>query len=642
MRVFRDPASAAARYRGLGAHLLELIDHPGEQLVVLEAPESLLAEIARQPLTWYVEEKPETFLLNNVTEWVVQSNTSASTPIWDRGITGLGEIVTLMDSGVDYNSCFFRENGNAAPGPLHRKVIDYSLFGGQAYDGCGTGHGSHVAGTIAGDQSYVNGSTDYAGMAFGAKLTVQDAGADDFISCLLGLVNVPSSLTAAFTASYGLGARLHSNSWGSTSNAYDTYAVNIDQFMWNNPDFLVLFANGNSGPDAGTVGSPATAKNCISVGSTQQAPNQNTIASYSSRGPAGDTRLKPTLVAPGGDSNGYIFSANNNSGNPPSPTCAVQGSPFAGTSMATPAVAGTAALVREYFRRGFYPLGMDGGDPVAPTAALVKAVLVNSASDIASPDIPNNNEGFGRVLLDDALYFAEDSRELRAEMDPGVGTGTTQTFQYEVDSSSIPFEVALVWTDFPATSGASVALVNDLDLVVTAPGGSVYLGNRMTGGQSASGGSADRRNVEEMFRLDNPPVGVYSIEVRGFNVPQGPQPFALASTGSFAGWPDDPSSVGDEVASAAGWSIVSVEPNPLSERTTILFEAPPSGGLARVAVYDLAGREVRTIGEEIIAGRRTLVWDGRDDHGRDVPSGIYFARLTAEGVDLQTKLVLTR
>jgi hypothetical protein len=163
----------------------------------------------------------------------------------------------------------------------------------------------------------------------------------------------------------------------------------------------------------------------------------------------------------------------------------------------------------------------------------VKAVLVNTAVDIATADIPNNNEGFGRVLLDDALYFDGDTRELRAEMDDGVSTGEVRTFEYEIDSSAEPFEVALVWSDYPAAAGAGIAIVNDLDLVVTAPGGAVYLGNRLVGGQSATGGSLDRRNVEEIFRLDNPPVGVYSIEVRGFNVPQGPQTYALVARASF-------------------------------------------------------------------------------------------------------------
>ncbi|MEZ4655068.1 MAG: hypothetical protein R3E12_16120 [Candidatus Eisenbacteria bacterium] len=123
VRVFRDPVSAADLYRSLGARVVEIIDHPQEHLVVIEAADALLPAIAREPLTWYVEEKPETFLLNNTTKWVIQSNASGSTPIWDHGVTGLGEIVTLMDSGVDCNSCYFRRSATlprTGPSQDHR------------------------------------------------------------------------------------------------------------------------------------------------------------------------------------------------------------------------------------------------------------------------------------------------------------------------------------------------------------------------------------------------------------------------------------------------------------------------------------------------------------------------------------------
>ena len=649
VRVFDDPVTAADHYRALGAEILEIIDNAYESIVVLDLEPSRITSLAADPLTWFVEEKPETFLLNQTTRWVVQSNVSNLTPVWDHGVTGLGEIVTIMDSGVDYNSCYFRENGNLPPGPSHRKIINYTTFGGDVYDGCGTGHGTHVAGTIAGDQSYITGNPQNAGMAYEAQLTVQDVGADGFLDCLLGFVNVPASLTNAFNASYALGARVHSNSWGSSSNSYDTYAVNVDQFMWNNPDFLVVFANGNGGPGAGTVGSPATAKNLISVGATQQAPNQNTIASYSSRGPASDGRYKPTVTAPGGDSNGYIVSADNNSGNPPSPTCNTQGSPFAGTSMATPVISGLAALTRQYFRDGFYPDGIGGGDPVPVTAAAVKAVLVNAATDVGTPDIPNNNEGFGRLLLDDGLFFDGDSRELRVEQDAGLATGETRTFTYEIDSPGEPFEVVLCWTDFPASQGASVALVNDLDLRVTAPGGAVYLGNRLSGGQSTTGGSADRRNVEEIFRLNSPATGIYTLEIEAINVPQGgAQPFALASTGSFAGWPDDPASApgdgaGDLARTGSEWKLISVEPNPLQSEVWLTIQVPSGGGsqAGQLDIFDSAGRRVRAlVAGSLEPGVRSVRWDALDDAGSPVPPGVYFARVRSGAVEVSRKLVV--
>ncbi len=648
VRTFETPAVAAARFAAWGLEVVESLDDGMLCIVRLTLPRErvleLLPRIAADPLTWWIEEEPEFRALNNATKWVVQSNVADQTPLWDRGLHGEGELVVLMDSGLDYNSCFFRDTGNAPPSPTHRKVTAYGDYGGNTSDGCDTGHGTHVAGTIAGDQSFINpGNTNHAGMAYGAKLGVQDVGNDGFIDCLLGLISIPGSLTTAFNDAYGWGARLHTNSWGSSSNAYDTYCVNVDQFMWSHPEFLIFFANGNSGPGAGTVSSPATSKNCVSVGATKQAPSQETIASYSSRGPASDQRLKPTLTAPGGDNPIYISSANNNSGSPPSPTCNVQGSPFAGTSMATPAAAGLGALVRQYFRTGFYPTGVAAeSDPLLPTGALIKAVLVNGSTDMGASDLPNQTEGWGRLRLDDALYFDGETRELRAEQDAGVATAETRTFVYEVDSSAEPLEVVLVWTDYPATSGAGVALVNDLDLTVTAPGGAIYLGNVFTGGVSTTGGAADRRNVEEVVRLASPAVGSYTIEVRGHTVPQGAlQPFALASTAAFAGWPESPTAVSEEAAEA-GWTLSPAEPNPTSGATTFRFLAP-SAGPAALSVHDLTGRRVRMLSaEELPAGIHLREWDGRDDHGREVAAGVYYVRLRAPRVERMEKVTLLR
>ncbi|MBD3336314.1 MAG: S8 family serine peptidase, partial [Candidatus Eisenbacteria bacterium] len=381
VQVVGDPEAAADEVAAIGLDAEEIVPGVRNPRLVVKAPPDAVDQLAQLPHVWWIEEKPDFIVMNNTTRWVVQSNASLQTPVWDQGIHGEGEIVTMMDTGLDYNSCWFRETGNAPPGPTHRKVIDYQTWGGQAYDGCGTGHGTHVAGTCVGDQSYINGGNfNYNGMAYAAKITVQDVGNDDFFSCLLGLLAVPSSLSGAFTDSYNLGARVHTNSWGSTSNSYDSYAREVDAFMWANQDFLIVFAAGNSGPGSGTVGSPGTAKDCITVGATRQAPQQDVIAGYSSRGPTGDNRYKPTVTAPGGESPNYIFSADNHSGSPPSPTCNVVGNPFQGTSMATPAVSGCAMLVRQYYREGWYPSGSPvSGDGFVPSAALVKATAVNAA-----------------------------------------------------------------------------------------------------------------------------------------------------------------------------------------------------------------------------------------------------------------------
>jgi hypothetical protein len=638
VRVAEDLDEAVAKAAALG-EIRKKIDDPLQPAFVIHADAGMIPRIAALPEVIWVEEVPETFVLNNVTKWVVQSNIDPQTPVWIHGIYGEGQIVCEMDTGLDYNSCWFRDTGNAPPGPNHRKVIDYRTWGGNAYDGCDTGHGTHVAGTCVGDQSFINpGDYGYNGMAYKAKIMIQDVGSDGFFACLLGLLSVPLSLDSAFNDAYGKGARVHTNSWGSPSNSYDSYSVDVDGFMWNHKDFLCCFANGNSGPSGSTVSSPATAKDCVSVGATQQAPNQETIAGYSSRGPASDGRFKPTVAAPGGEDPTFINSADNNTGNPPSATCNVQGSPFQGTSMATPAVAGCALLVRDYFAQGFYPLGAAGGDPIAPSAALVKAMLVNGGRDMATGDQPNNTEGWGRILLDDVLYFGGDTRELRlADESVGLATGEQVEYVYNVDAASEPLEITLVWTDYPGAQNANPALVNDLDLTVISPLGSTYLGDVYSGGQSATGGSADRRNVEECVRRTAPETGNWTIRVRAQNVPQGGhQPYALVATGSFGGWPGPPADA--ETAPAfSGLRLVPARPNPFTGTTSLAFELPREE-VVHLTVHDATGRLLTRLADgRFTAGIHTRDWDA----GK-LPAGTYLYRLETEEGSITRKMTLLR
>jgi len=309
--------------------------------------------------------------------------------------------------------------------------------------------------------------------------------------------------------------------------------------MWNYREFLIVFAAGNHGPANGTIGCTAAAKDIVTVGATENGVDSWNIVDFSSRGPATDQRLKPTIVAPGNSvlSANYLGVSAYSSGS--------------GTSVGAPAVAGSAALVRQYFIGGWYP----GGSIPYPSAALVKAVLINSAVEIGghgaymnnAGTYPNNNEGWGRPLLDRALEFSGDSRKLKV-LNNGNSTSltTSQWTQYYVNvaSGSEPFEATLVWTDYPAAAGASAALVNDLNLVVVDPNGNLYRSNVFSGrpGQSVIGGAFDRVNVEEGVLRLAPASGIWTVKVAAKNVPHGPQPFALVVTGAFGSNPGQLSS----------------------------------------------------------------------------------------------------
>jgi hypothetical protein len=87
---------------------------------------------------------------------------------------------------------------------------------------------------------------------------------------------------------------------------------------------------------------------------------------------------------------------------------------------------------------------------------------------------------------------------------------------------SVPLEATLVWSDYPASPAAAVALVNDLDLELERPDGTIVYPNRLSG--------PDRTNNVERIAIGAPRAGTYRLRVEGHAVPQGPQPYALVVT----------------------------------------------------------------------------------------------------------------
>jgi hypothetical protein len=92
-----------------------------------------------------------------------------------------------------------------------------------------------------------------------------------------------------------------------------------------------------------------------------------------------------------------------------------------------------------------------------------------------------------------------------------------------------------------------------------------------------------------------------------------------------------------------GYDLHAGAPNPFNPSTTIRFEVPLQGGRITLAVFDVRGRLVRTLENGFVAGGgREARWDGKDSSGRNVPSGVYFCRLSAAGVSQTRKLMLLR
>ena len=98
----------------------------------------------------------------------------------------------------------------------------------------------------------------------------------------------------------------------------------------------------------------------------------------------------------------------------------------------------------------------------------------------------------------------------------------------------------------------------------------------------------------------------------------------------------------DESEVPSMYVLKGASPNPFNPVTTLTYGVPRDASV-RLAVYSVAGRLVRTLVDgEVGAGYRTVVWDGRDDRGVEVGSGVYFCRMEADGFGDTAKMVLMK
>ncbi len=472
---------------------------------VVKMDRSQLAKFAYMNSVKYIEEIPEYVLMNDIAKGYMEVD-----DLWTLGYEGSDQVVGICDTGLDTGV------NNSSMHLDFQGRIDAIYALGRSTADDPHGHGTHVAGSVLGDGARSSGQIK--GMAPEAHVVFQsvlDSGG--------GLGGLPYDLYDLFEQSWNAGARIHTNSWGAAVNGdYNTDARSVDEFVWDN-DMIILFAAGNEGSGSQTISSPGTAKNAITVGASENyrpsegsyADDPTDIAVFSSRGPCEDGRIKPDIVAPGT----WILSTRSSRA-PDSSFWDTYNSYYAymgGTSMATPLTAGAVAVARDYMQN-------EWGH--TPSPAMMKAALINGGTDLGY-GFPSNSQGWGRVNLMDSL----DSKEYEYEDENyNLSTGGSRTYTYNVDSTYTPLKVTLVWTDYPGSTSASKALVNDLDLVVTAPNGTVYYGNDFTNPYNST---VDRTNNVENVFIDTPMVGSYTVQVSGYNVPNGPQPFALFSSADF-------------------------------------------------------------------------------------------------------------
>ncbi|MEW1720971.1 S8 family peptidase [Streptomyces sp. NPDC093109] len=370
---------------------------------------------------------------------------------WGAGYDGKGVKVAVLDTGVDQT---------------HPDLKGVSVlrkdFSGSGNTVDHVGHGTHVASTIAGSGAKSGGK--YKGVAPGAKILDAKVLDDDGFGDDSGII-------AGMQWAADQGARIANLSLGGEDTSEtDPLETAVDKISAEK-NILFVIAAGNEGPDAETIGSPGSAASALTVGAVD---SKDKIAYFSSVGPTADGSLKPDITAPGVD----IVAAKAAKG--------VDGTPAAdgyvsmsGTSMATPHVAGAAAILAQQHPDW--------------TGARIKQALVSSAKPTAG--LTPYQQGTGRADLTKAITQTVVSERSSVSFGTLLWPHTkpvTQQVTYRNDGTSpVTLDLSLEATGPKGKAAPAGFFALGAQQVTVPAGGTARVGisaNNISG--SASGGYA--------------------------------------------------------------------------------------------------------------------------------------------------------
>jgi len=446
---------------------LKILEHdPASQTVNVRVQKEYVSKITLASGVQYVEPVMPWKMENNSGTTEHRSNTINNFIPGGLRYDGAGVGVSIGDGGAYFTHVDYigRQSGGLSSGAAD--------------------HGTHVAGIVAGA-----GNIDprYRGQAPGATLIYSNGFAD---------ISSVSAITALYNGTNKI--RITNHSLGEAANAgYTSTARQSDLQVESLPSIFNVHSAGNSGTAWLTItGGYKAGKNAIAMGALDY---KDLVASFSSRGPSKDGRIKPDICTKGSSVQSTM--PNNVYGG------------MSGTSMASPGGAGCFAQLIDAYR------DLNSGSD--PKLAQLKCIALNTAEDLGNTG-PDYTYGWGRMNVWKAYNVIKDKRYLSAT----VATGATNKHTITVPANVGELKVMVYWADPAAAAGVSKALINDLDISLASASQaySPWQLDFSSPGNAAIKGQDKDNNMEQVSVLA-PAAGTYSLSVNGFQVPQGPQEY---------------------------------------------------------------------------------------------------------------------
>ncbi len=498
---FFDDISLKKSLKIISDHKGTVINYSKEGFMIL-LPKDSLYELAKEDSIKWIDQYYGSMLDNDGSRAIIGVNYVQESPY---NLSGKDIFVGEWDGG-----CVDDQHYDLKGKVIQRYCNDSS-----------PDHATHVAGTMSGNgnRSEATGGTSlqWRGMAPNASV----------ISYRFWGSNIFEANDDYKEAINTYNISLSTNSWGTSYGGQYDYATEKEDKIIRGEfgkKILIMRSAGNGGPNWQTLRNSAVAKNIITVGAIDAF--DESICSSSSVGPSSDGRIKPDLVAAGCKNQSY----GNYSDSTKSIWSTVPGNNYtgmAGTSMSTPAISGSVALILEDWKKVY-------NQDILPST--IKAILIQTSKDLGNLG-PDYRFGYGKINVSSAVNLINDYN--RTNIKEGlIGEDEEDSFNFYASQSSNEIKLTLAWDDFPGDPSLTNALVNDLDLVLISPNGTQFypwtLDPNNPGNPALKNQTDHLNNVEQIY-INLSDYGSFSgtwiIKINGTLIIQPEQSYSIVSNG---------------------------------------------------------------------------------------------------------------